>query len=98
MSKLIRTAAVIAQEVGAPLSRVQSILDTCTHIKPIAWADSTAIYATDATKQVRYEINRQDAYRRDLNPGWDHFPSTERYPQRKPTDSAISGELENEGF
>jgi hypothetical protein len=97
MSKLIRTAVVIAQEVGAPLSRVQSILDSCTHIKPIAWADSTAIYATDATSQVRYEINCQDAHRRDRRLGCDPSPSTERNPQGKPANSAIKGEeLEND--
>ena len=57
----LRTPGVIADEVGAPLSRVLYILSTRPHIRPLAFAGRLRLYDRQAVALVRHEINTIDA-------------------------------------
>lgn len=58
-----RTSSVIAQELGVSRSRVEYILSTRFHIKPIGRAGLTRLYSPQATAMVRHELNAIDARR-----------------------------------
>ncbi len=57
----LRTAQVIADEIGVPLSRVLYVLETRPHIKPAALAGRTRLYDHSVVPKVRYELNAIDA-------------------------------------
>jgi hypothetical protein len=52
----LRTAGVIAVEVGEPLHRVLYILRTRRHIRPVARAGRLRLYDSTALSQVRDAI------------------------------------------
>ena len=58
------TAGVIAAELGQPIWRVQRILSTRPHIKPVAVAGTAKLYRFDAIDQVREALAAIDAARR----------------------------------
>lgn len=51
------TPGVIAAEVNATLSRVNHILATRPHIRPVARAGTLRLYDRDAIAMVRHELN-----------------------------------------
>ena len=51
------TAGRIAAESGIPLGRVQYILSTRPHIRPVARAGTLRLFDRQAISQVRYEAN-----------------------------------------
>lgn len=57
------TPGVIARELTAPLHRIQHILATRPHIRPVARAGMLRLYGRDAVAQVRHELNAIDARR-----------------------------------
>ena len=59
----LRTPGVIAQELGESLQRVQYILRTRPHIKPVALAGSLRLYDRQAVAMIRHECNAIDARR-----------------------------------
>jgi hypothetical protein len=59
----LRTAGVIAVELGAPLSRVLHILRTRRHIRPIGRAGTLRLYDRRAVAMIRHELNAIDARR-----------------------------------
>ena len=67
----LRTAGVIADELDAPLHRVQHILRTRSHIRPTARAGVLRLYDSRAVAQVRHELNALDARRSRLEGGTD---------------------------
>lgn len=54
---------VIAQQLKVPLHRVQNVLDTRPHIRPLARAGIIRLYDRDAVAMVRHELNVIDARR-----------------------------------
>ena len=61
---------VIARELKVPLHRVQNILDTRPHIRPLARAGIIRLYDRKAVAQIRHELNAIDARRcgREVTP------------------------------
>jgi hypothetical protein len=59
----LRTPGRLAQELGVSLTRVQHILATRPHIRPVARAGTIRLFDANAVAQVRHEINAQDARR-----------------------------------
>jgi hypothetical protein len=59
----LRTPGVIASEIGEPLSRVQYVLRTRTHIQPTATAGRLRLYDRSAVAMVRHELHTIDARR-----------------------------------
>ena len=59
------TIAQLADSLHVPVSRVRHILATRKHIQPVAMASQVRIFSHVALAQLRYEINRQDAFRAD---------------------------------
>lgn len=59
----LRTPGRIAEEVGQPLHRVQHILRTRGHIKPVARAGVLRLYDQSAVCLVRDELERADLRR-----------------------------------
>jgi len=59
----LRTPGVIAQQLGVSLPRVQYILRTRPHIKPVALAGQLRLYDQQAMAMVRHELNAIDAQR-----------------------------------
>jgi len=59
----LRTTGVIADEIGASLSRVSYVLRTRQHIQPTALAGRLRLYDRQAVAMVRHEINAIDAHR-----------------------------------
>ena len=57
------TPSLIAAELNAPLHRVQHVLSTRRHIRPVARAATIRLYATEAIAQVRHELSAIDARR-----------------------------------
>ena len=57
------TVGVIADEVRAPLHRVQYVLRTRLRIRPAARAGTLRLYDRRAVAMVRYELNLMDARR-----------------------------------
>ncbi|HYW80448.1 MAG TPA: hypothetical protein VE890_12770 [Thermoguttaceae bacterium] len=62
-SPRLRTPGVIAQELGEPLHRVQHVLRTRHHIKPVALAGRLRLFDRQAVARIRYELNAIDARR-----------------------------------
>lgn len=54
---------IIARELKVPLHRVQNILDTRPHIRPLARAGIIRLYDRDAVAMIRHELNAIDARR-----------------------------------
>ena len=54
---------VIARELKVPLHRVQNVLDTRPHIRPLARAGIIRLYDRDAVAMIRHELNAIDARR-----------------------------------
>ena len=59
----LRTAGVIAAELGVPLHRVLHVLRTRQHIRPLAIAGTLRLYERKAVAMVRHELNGIDARR-----------------------------------
>ena len=59
----LRTPGVIANEIGEPLSRVQYVLRTRTHIQPTATAGRFRLYDRRAVAMIRHELHAIDARR-----------------------------------
>lgn len=59
----LRTAGVIARELGEPLHRVLNVLGTRQHIRPVARAGTLRLYDKQAVAMVRHELNAIDARR-----------------------------------
>ena len=59
----LRTPGSTAAELSVPIHRVLHILATRSHIQPTARAGTLRLYDSDATAQVRHELNAQDARR-----------------------------------
>ena len=57
------TTGRIADEIVAPLHRVQDILATRSHIQPRARAGTLRLYERDAIAEVRHELNAISARR-----------------------------------
>ena len=57
----LRTAGVVARELGQPLHRVQYIFKTRPHIQPAARAGRMRLYDIEAMEAVRAELARIDA-------------------------------------
>jgi hypothetical protein len=60
--KLI-TSGVIAHELSEPLHRVTRVLDTRSHIRPVARAGTLRLYSERAIAMVRHELAAIDARR-----------------------------------
>lgn len=54
---------VIARQLKVPLHRVQNVLDTRSHIRPLARAGIIRLYDRAAVAMVRHELNAIDARR-----------------------------------
>lgn len=54
---------VIARQLKVPLHRVQNVLKTRPHIRPLARAGILRLYDRDAVAMVRHELNAIDARR-----------------------------------
>ena len=54
---------MIAQELGVSLVRVQYVLRTRHHVKPVALAGRLRLYDRQAVAMVRHECNAIDARR-----------------------------------
>lgn len=57
------TPGRLAEELGVPLRRVQHILSTRQHIRPVARAGILRLYDRAALASLRHELNAQDARR-----------------------------------
>ena len=57
------TPGRIAEELGVPVHRIQHILRTRHHIKPVALASNVRLYRNETVAQVRHELNAIDARR-----------------------------------
>ena len=57
------TPGVIASELHQPLHRVLNVLNTRTHIEPVARAGTLRLYDRRAVAMVRHELNAIDARR-----------------------------------
>lgn len=64
-----RTSSIIAQELGVPRSRVEYVLATRPHIKPIGRAGLTRLYSPESTAMVRHELNAIAARRESKGVG-----------------------------
>ena len=62
------TPGRLADELGAPLSRVLYVLATRRHITPAARAGTLRLYHRNAVA-VRHELNAIDARRHSRRPG-----------------------------
>ncbi len=60
---LLLSPGVIARELKEPLHRVQNVLDTRPHIRPLARAGIIRLYDRQAVAQIRHELNAIDARR-----------------------------------
>ena len=60
--KLI-TVGVMADATGVTPNRIQRILQTRPHIRPVAYAGNVRLFTSTAIALVRHEINRIDARR-----------------------------------
>jgi len=63
----LRTPGVIANELGESLQRVQYVLRTRPHIRPVALAGRLRLYDRRAVAQIRHAINSIDARRGRAN-------------------------------
>lgn len=59
--QICRTPGVIARELNEPLHRVLHILNTRSHIRPVARAGILRLYSSDAVAKVRHELKAIDA-------------------------------------
>ena len=57
---------VIARQLQVPLHRVQNVLDTRPHIRPLARAGIIRLYDRDAVAMIRHELTAIDARRNRL--------------------------------
>lgn len=53
----LMTAGVLAEKAGIPLSRVNSILQACPHIQPVARAGTLRVFDKKALRQLKAEID-----------------------------------------
>ncbi|MCH8151116.1 MAG: hypothetical protein IH830_01930 [Planctomycetes bacterium] len=65
----LRTAGVIAAELGVPLHRVLHVLRTRQHIRPSARAGTLRLYDREALALIRHELNAIDARRKGGSDG-----------------------------
>lgn len=80
----LRTAGVIAAELGEPLHRVVNVLRTRQHIRPAARAGTLRLYDREAVAMVRHELNGIDALRanRKARPSDNRTDANRRLQQR----------------
>ena len=63
------TPGRLADELGAPLSRVLYVLATRRHISPAARAGTLRLYHRKAVAMIRHELIAIDAQRNNKRPG-----------------------------
>lgn len=59
----LRTTGTMARELGVALHRVQYVLATRPHIKPLAFAGNVRLWDSGAVAMVRHELNAIEARR-----------------------------------
>lgn len=67
----LRTAGVLAADLGEPLHRVLYVLRTRTHIEPAARAGRLRLYDRGTVALIRHELNAIDARRCHAGEGVD---------------------------
>ncbi len=60
----LRTAGVLAADLGVPIHRVLHVLRTRSHIRPTASAGRLRLYDRAALEQVKKELEAIDSTRR----------------------------------
>ncbi len=59
----LTTAGRIAAELGDTLQRVQYVLQTRQHIRPVARAGTLRLFDREAVAMIRHELSAMDARR-----------------------------------
>jgi len=59
----LRTPGVLAELLDVPLHRVDYVLRTRPHIRPVALAGRLRLFDNDALAMLRHELNSMDARR-----------------------------------
>jgi hypothetical protein len=65
----MRTAGVLAADLGQPLHRVLYVLRTRTHIRPTASAGRLRLYDREAAEMLRRELAAIDSRRGEVSRG-----------------------------
>lgn len=64
-----RTTGKIARELKEPVRRIEYVLATRPHIRPVALAGNVRLFDREAVAQIRHELNAIDARKADSREG-----------------------------